>query len=94
MAEKKIKAEVPGIGLVDAFEVAVDESTERWSEVKLEDGSVLRTKPVVISAIRVHGKYDQDGNPIYSLKVNQVMTVASVPEHLRKNAIATDTAKH
>ena len=89
MAEKKIQAQVPGVdGLVDAFEVSVDESTERWSEVKLADGSVLRIKPVVISAIRVDGKYDQDGNPIYSVKVNQIMTVASAPERLRKGAIA------
>ena len=97
MTEKKIQARAPGMEeLVDAFEVAVAESTERWSEVKLEDGSVLRLKPVVLSAIRLAEKYDQDGNPIYSVKVNQVMAVASAPEHLRKGATttATDTTKH
>ena len=93
MAEKKIKAQVPGFGTVDAFEVGVDQSTERWSEITLMDGSVIRIKPIVIGAMRVEGKYDQEGNPVYSLKVNQVMVVASSPEHLRKGATVADT-KH
>ena len=85
MAEKKVKVQIPGQpGPVDAVEVSVAESTERWTEVQLEDGSVVRLKPVVVGAIRVEGQYDQDGNPVYSLKVNQIMVVASAPEHLRK----------
>jgi hypothetical protein len=85
MAEKATKVEVPGAaGLVDAFEVSVSESTERWTEIRLDDGSVLRLKPVVLSALRLVDRFDPDGNPLYLLKVNQVMTVASAPEHLRK----------
>jgi hypothetical protein len=85
VSEKKVKFQMPGQAApVDAVEVAVAESTERWSEVHLEDGTVLRLKPVVVGAIRVDGQYDQDGNPVYSLKVNQIMIVGSAPEHLRK----------
>jgi hypothetical protein len=94
VADKKIKANVPGVGdALDAIEVPISDTTERWTEVTLEDGSVIRVKPVVIAAARVEGKYDQEGNPIYSLRLSQVMVVASVPERLRKNA-ATDTTKH
>lgn len=87
MAEKRIKAQVPGLpGVQEATEVPIKESTERWTEIHLEDGAVLRIKPVVLSAIRVENQYDQEGNPIYQLKVNQLMTVASIPDHLRKGA--------
>lgn len=83
MPERKTKVQTP-TGLIDGFEVAVSESTERWTEVMLEDGSVLRLKPVVIAAIRIDGQFDPEGNPIYQLKVNQVMITASAPERLRK----------
>jgi hypothetical protein len=96
VAEKKVKADIPGQpGKVDAVEVGVSESTDRWTDVHLEDGSHIRLKPVVVAAIRVDGQYDQDGNPVYSLKVSQIMVVASAPEHLRKGAgIATKTEVH
>jgi hypothetical protein len=85
VAGKRLKMQLPGLpGPVDVVEVSVAESTERWSEVTLEDGSVIRLKPVVIGAIRLEGQWDPEGNPMYSLKVNQVMAVSSAPEHLRK----------
>ena len=93
MPEKKTKIQTPG-GLVDAFEVAVSESTERWTEVRLEDGSVLRLKPVVIGAARVDGQFDPEGNPVYTIKVNQIMTVASAPDHLRKGGSGTAKGVH
>ena len=94
MAEKKIKAEVPGLpGMHEATEVPIKESTERWTEIQLEDGAVLRIKPVVLSAFRIENQYDQEGNPIYQLKVNQVMAVANIPDHLKKGAEKPDV-KH
>ena len=84
MPEKRVKAELAGVGLVDGFEVNVAESTERWTEIKLEDGSVLRAKLVIMGAIRLDGRYDQDGNPVYSLKIGPVMTVLTAPDHLRQ----------
>lgn len=86
MPEKKIKIQLPGLGLVDGFDVGVSESTEKWTEIKLDDGSVLRVKPVVLGAVRIIGQYDPEGNPMYALKANQVMIVTSAPEHLRKGA--------
>jgi hypothetical protein len=83
--EKKTKVDLPGKGLVDASEVAVNESTERWTDVLLADGSVLRIKPVVLAALRIDNEYDAEGNPLYQVKVNQIMTVTA-PEHLKKSA--------
>jgi hypothetical protein len=91
---KKLKIELPALGLVDAVEVFVSESTERWSDVKLDDGSVVRLTPVVLGAMRVEGKYDPEGNPLYSLKVNQIMVVTSAPDHLRKGGGGIPTGVH
>jgi hypothetical protein len=86
LAEKRVKVPTTS-GPVDAVEVAVNESMERWTEVKLEDGSVIRLKTTVIAAARLVNRYDPEGNPIYSLKVNQIIVVASAPDHLRKGGM-------
>jgi len=68
----------------DAVEVGVQESTERWSEITLEDGTVFRVKLSVLSAARVDNEYDAEGNPAYALKMNPVVTVVSSPPALKK----------
>jgi hypothetical protein len=60
------------------------ESTEKWTEVKLEDGTIIRIKPNVMMAVRIDGQYDAEGHPMYALKTNQTVTIVSSPEHLRK----------
>jgi hypothetical protein len=85
--EKKIKFPGPDGRPVDGYEVPVRESTERWSEITLEDGTVLRVKPVVVGAVRLEGQYDPEGNPLYALKQGQnAASVYSCPDHLRKPA--------
>jgi hypothetical protein len=92
--ERNVKVPMPPDGrIVDGVEVPVVESTERWTEVKLEDGSVLRVKPSIISAIRVPGQWDNDGNPMYALKATNQMMVAEAPEHLKRRA-AESTTRH
>jgi hypothetical protein len=89
--ERKVKFAMPPDGkIVEGFEVPVVESTERWTEVKLEDGSILRIKPSVLSAVRVPGQWDPDDNPMYVLKATNAMVVTEAPEHLKK---AADAAK-
>ena len=67
------------------MEVAVNEATERWTELKLADGTEIRIKTVVLSVMRVEGHFDQDDNPLYHIKANQIMT-ASAPPELKKGA--------
>jgi hypothetical protein len=83
--ERRTKVPIP-TGMADGFEVPILESKERWTELTLEDGTVLRVKPNIITAIRVDGQYDQDGNPLYALKSTQIMAVVSCPDRLRKDA--------
>lgn len=83
--ERKVKVPMPPDGkMTDGFEVPVVESTERWTEIKLEDGSVLRVKPSILSAIRIPDQWDPEGNPMYALKAANAMVVAEAPEHLKR----------
>lgn len=91
MPDKTVKVPVPGVaGLHDAVEVPVTESTERWTDIQLGDGTVIRVKPVVLGALRIENQWDAEGNPLYQLKINQVMTATS-PDHLKKGASGSTT---
>jgi hypothetical protein len=84
MAERKTTATLPTTGqIVPALDIPVEESTERWTEVKLEDGTIFRIKPTVLLATRIDGHYDADGNPFYMIKNNAAIALVHVPEHLR-----------
>ncbi len=83
--ERKIKVAIQPGRVVDAFDVPIRESTERWTELTLEDGAVVRVKPMILGVARVEGQWDQEGNPIYALRGGpNMMTVVSVPENLRR----------
>jgi len=88
MADRKVKVNLPGLGVVDGTPVQILESTERWCDVKLEDGTTLRIKPVIMSVSRIDGHYDNEGNPMYAVQAGQTMT-ADAPDHLRKQAGGT-----
>jgi len=82
---RKVKVTLPMIGTVDATEIQILETTERFTDIKLEDGTTLRLKPVVMSVSRLDGRYDPQGNPMYAVQAGQAMT-ADVPDHLRQGA--------
>jgi hypothetical protein len=75
--EVKVKVTLNG-QTVDAADVPITQTEERWNEYKLEDGTTLRVKFVVGSIIRVNGQYDPEGNPVYMIKGN-VVSVPIVP---------------
>lgn len=82
----RIPFPLPNSPLRDAAEVGVRESTERWSEVTLEDGTIFRVKLGILGAARVAGEYDPEGNPAYALKMNPVIMVVSAPANLKRPA--------
>jgi hypothetical protein len=84
MAEKSVKVPLPDGKLVDGVDVPVTESTERSTDVKLEDGTTIRIKPSVLGAVRITGQYDPEGNPMYVLKATNTMMVYEAPAHLKK----------
>ena len=68
----------------DGTVVEVVESTERFSDIKLQDGTSLRMKPVVTEVIRVDGQWDNEDNPLYIVRSANVMAVSYVAEALKK----------
>lgn len=86
MAETKVKVVTPDGRSVDGVEVPIRESSERWSEFVLEDGSVVRSKLAVMSFTRVDGEFDPDGNPVYITKATPLQIVVNSPEALRQKA--------
>jgi hypothetical protein len=84
MSERKVAVMLPTGEKAEAVEVQVEESTERWSEFTLQDGTIMRVKATILSAARIDGQYDQAGNPMYVTNVTPVMTIVNVPERYRK----------
>ena len=85
MPERKVTVPMPDGTTATGSEILIKESSDRWSEVTLEDGSVFRVKPIIASAVRVDGQYDSEGNPIYFMKGSMATAMVSVPPELRKN---------
>jgi len=85
-AGKKPKMTLPTGLEVDGVEVQTNESTERWSEFTLDDGTVLRLKMVVASFVRAEGHFDVEGNPIYAIKGAPTINFVSVPARLKRGA--------
>ena len=83
MSERRVSVPLPSGGQGQGVEVPVDESNERWSEFTLRDGTTIRAKMTVISAVRIDGQYDPMGNPTYNVNFTPVFAVNS-PDELRK----------
>jgi hypothetical protein len=86
MPERKVKVPLPNGQMGDGVDVPVEKSDERWSEFTLADGTILRVKSMVASAIRVDGQFDPEGNPMYAVRTANAMVIVSVPEELRQKA--------
>ena len=70
--------------------VRIEDSTERWSDVSLEDGSILRIKPVVTGVIRLENKYDAAGSPVYVVQSTNVLAVDAPEEVCKPASMSSD----
>lgn len=84
MVIRKMKFTTPEGNTLDGTDVPITTSSEPWCELTLEDGTVMRVKPVVGSVMRVDNQYDAEGNPVYMLKASHAVSLVYVPEQLRK----------
>lgn len=84
MSERRTKVEYPQGKQADGFSVDVEEANERFSEIRLADGTRIRIKPVITEVVRVEGQWDREGNPIYVVRSANVMTVSEVSDDLKK----------
>lgn len=84
MASKKVQIPFGG-KIVSGTEIDVTETIDRATEITLADGSRLRMKSSVISAVRIDGEYDPDGNPMYLVNAAPVLSIIDIPDKLKRN---------
>ncbi len=82
MANDKVMINLGG-RQVQATPVDVSQSSEKWNEYLLEDGTVLKMKLVLKKVLKVDGEYDEEGSPVYVMQSTNVTTV-SPPNDLKK----------
>jgi hypothetical protein len=70
---------------VEALPVDVNQSNEHWNQYMLDDGTVIKMKLVATKVMRVDGKYDNEGNPLYVIQSTNITSV-SAPDNLKKKA--------
>lgn len=80
---KQLTLPDPNVPL-EATDVAVVESVERFSEIRLEDGTTLRIKPAIVQVFRADDRWDADGNPIYIVRSQNILSVLDTPKALMK----------
>ena len=80
----KIKA--PDGKTVEADKIDILDAKEQWSSYKLADGTTLRVKPVVVSVVHLKGCYNDDGEPLYQVRTENVVeqSVRLDPRELMK----------
>ncbi len=69
--------------MIEGFDIGVTESIGRFSEITLDDGTILKTKMDVLQAVRIDDKWDNEGNPLYVIKAQNIVTVVKSPEELK-----------
>jgi hypothetical protein len=84
VVERPVKVIDPSGKEVDAVDVPITDSTERWNDYTLEDGTVVRSKLVAMGIARIDDQFDVDGNPIYLFKGSITQVLVSVPDKLKK----------
>jgi len=84
MEYEKIKTKLANGEEVEALNIPITQSVEKFSELTLDDGTTLLIKTTAIRVGRVIGKYDQKGEPIYNVQSANLVAVKHCPEELRK----------
>jgi len=75
MATRKIRG--PDGKEYDATVVPFQNAREHWNEYLLDDGTVLKMKPVATEVLRVDGVLDAEGNPVYMVKSQNILVVSA-----------------
>jgi hypothetical protein len=55
------------------------------TEVVLSDGTVLNLKAAITEVVRMKGKYDQNGFPVYQIRAGLTPTVVKANDELKKH---------
>lgn len=67
--------------LVDADILDSETVAEPWCTYRLEDGTVIKCKQVVVSVSKLRDKHKENGEPIYVLKIGALLDT-EIPREL------------
>lgn len=67
----------------DAVIVDFEADKESFSTYILHDGTSLKIKAVLTEVLRIEGVYQPNGDPVYGIQAQQVLSV-NAPESLRR----------
>lgn len=65
-------------------QIDVQTSSESWNTYKLEDGTVLKMKIVLLDVVRLD-EHDLNGNPLYQFAAHQIVSITP-PDELKKKS--------
>ena len=69
---------------VTGTEVSFSVIQQDWNEYALNDGTTLRMQTAMTNVVRVDGEYGANGDPLYVVGSQNIVTASNVPEQLRK----------
>lgn len=81
MRKRKIRA--PDGSEVEATELSFQNVREHWNEYLLDDGTIIKLKPVATELFRLDDRHDNEGNPVYILKSRNILVVNAAEERRR-----------
>jgi len=70
---------------VEGIEVSFSVIQQDWNEYALNDGTTLRVQTVTTAVLRLEGESLPNGDPVYIIQSQNIVTVSNVPEQLRKD---------
>ena len=73
----------PGLPPQDAELIEIIKSDEKWNVYDLDDGSQVRMRATVTEIWRIVNVYDNDGNPAYVIKSQNIASVTA-PDNLKR----------
>ena len=65
---------------VEATELGFRATGEYWNEYLLDDGTVARLKLVVTNVLRLEGKQDAKGQPVYLIESTNITSISAAEQ--------------
>ena len=82
-ARAKGKTKTAGRKVGGPIPVSITKAEEYWSIYKLSDGTTVRVRPIMVEIMRQRNKFDDKGNPFYTIKGGMIQELKS-PNKLKR----------
>ncbi len=69
---------------IEGSAIQIRQSVERYSDVELADGTVIRIKPSVTQVVRLKERWDDLGNPVYIVASQNIVVIEKIDEQLKR----------